>query len=498
MIKRFLCFAGLCGSLIATPAMACQWEFAPEPIGGPSASFIAPRMAAQATFIDVVMAEGASPVKVPPGARPGASQALSFRVLKRLKGRSADRFILFGTLGEAKPGGDWGMTHWVDKQGRIYPHASLYEGSVTMPESMSSCDPPQLSVAPGRVYVVLREADGRLLGRVGWHEGLETAGTPIALASVINLDDFTLKLIQSTDPSNRDKLPEPVAAPEPGRATIVLRHSLGLEEARALLKAAGAVPYGALMSRGGVTSDYRLRSDFAFEQLLDDALRFADGAATPPSQVKALAEQMVEGFTAATFDDYDPSFGIVPAIVAVAERKEQGKASFVAIDVVADAAVQARLARNTAVLRVEPARRVRQAVAAGTVDPAPSALPARSELFPRLVRLSGKVLSLATIEGRWRVTGSFEPFKTVPVNLTLSGGVVAATAECFGSVRGSYTLDGLVLKMRLAKPDMTRCPKSMDYWSLDYLFGDKEFTVRPVDGRLRLQGSAGSVYTLER
>ncbi|GAA4013300.1 hypothetical protein GCM10022280_09390 [Sphingomonas swuensis] len=498
MIKRLLCVAGLYGSLNAHPALACQWEFAPEPIQGPSASFIAPRMAAQATFIDVVMAEGASAVKVPPGARPGASQALSFRVLKRLKGRSADRFILFGNLGEAKPGGDWGMTHWVDKEGRIYPHASLHEGSVTMLESMSSCDPPQLSVAPGRVYVVLREADGRLLGRVKWHEGMETAGTPIALASLINLDDFTFKLIQSTDAFNRDKLPEPVDSAEPGRATIVLRRPLELEGARALLKTAGAVPYGAVTSRGGVTSDYRLRSDYAFERLLEDALLFADGVATSPKQLKALAEQMVEGFSAATFDDYDPSFGIVPAIVAVAESKEQGKASFVAIDVVADAAAQARLARNTAVLRVEPARRVRLAVAAGTVDPVATALPVRSELFPRLTRLSGKVLAPATVDGRWRVIGSYELFKTVPLNLDLNAGVVAATADCFGSVRGRYTLDGLVLKLRLAKPDLTKCPKTMEYWSLEYLFGDKDFTVRAVDSKLRLEGSAGSVFTFER
>ncbi len=495
---QLLRLAALWASAAATPTFACQWDYAPEPIGGPSAAFIAPRMAAQASFIDLALAEGASTVALPPGVQGGLSQAVSFRVLKRLKGQSADRFILFGAIGEAKPGGDGGMTHWVDPLGRIYPHRGVLEGEVALPQGMTSCDPPRLTVAAGRLYLVLREADGRLLGSVPFHPGLDSAGTPIALAGELEPDDFTRQLMGATDPSARDKLPVPAAAPELGRATLIFRRPLGLADARSLLKSAGALPYGALVSRGGTITDYRLGSQFAYARLLDDAITFTSKAGTPPDSVKALAGRIVDRTPAASFDDYDPSFGLAPALVALGERQERGLPAFIAIDVVADAATQGQLARLPAVLRVEPGRQVRRAIAAGTFTPATYPPSDRATLYPRLVRLAGKGLPQDAVDGRWRVTGSSEPFKKVLVTLNLSGGVAEATSDCFAPLRGSYSLDGLLLKLRLPTPDLTQCLKGHEYWSLEYLLGTKDFTVRLDGGRLRLQGSAGSEFSLER
>lgn len=482
----------------ASPASACQWEYAPEPIGGPSASFIAPKMAAEATFIDIALAEGAGEIVLPPGTHRGMSQMLSFRVIKRLKGQSADRFILFGGLGDAKPGGEWGMTHWVDRQGRIYPHRGVLEGQPALPQGMTSCDPPVLTVALGRLYLVMREADGRLLGSVPYHPGLAAAGTSITLASEYEPDDFTRQVMIAVDPSAQERLSQPVTAAESGRATVFFRRSLGLAAAQAVLRSSGGTPWGALVSRGGTITDYRLGSEYAFPRLLDDALVFTAQAVTRVEALKAIAGRIVDQTPAASFDDYDPSNGQVAALLAASEEKEQAAPVFVAVDVVADAASQARLARDPAVLRVEGGKRVRRAVAAGTIAPRDLVAADRASLFPRLVKLAGKGLPGNAVDGRWSVTGSFERFKKVPVTLTLRGGVAEATSDCFGPLRGSYSLDGLILKLRLPVPDPTQCAKTQEYWSLEYLLGPKDFTVRLDGDRLRLQGAAGSDFQLER
>jgi len=480
-----------------SPALACQWEFAPEPIGGPSAAFIASKMAAEATFIDVAIAEGASAITAPPAVQASFSQALSFRVLKRLKGQSADRFILFGGLGSAKPGGDWGMTHWVDPQGRIYPHRGVLEGQVAMPMTMTSCDPPQLTVAPGRLYVVMREADGRLLGRVPFHPGLNVAGTPIALAGEFEPDDFTRQLDIALARTS-SLLPEPASTKEVDRATLVFRKPVSLADARSLLASIGALPSGALLTRGGVLTDYRVGSQYAFPRLLDDAVAFVGKAQTSPDLISALSGRVVEAANAASFDEYEPSFGLLPALIAVAERKEQGTPQFVAIDVMADAAVQTRLARHPSVLRVEPVRRVRGAIASGTLPITPQPPIARSTIYPRLVRLAGKGLPGNAVDGRWALTSSLERFSKVPLTLALSGGVAEATSHCFAPLRGTYSLSGMVLKLGLPEQDLGSCAKSQEFWLLEYLLGSKDFTVRLDGPKLVLQGSAGSSFTFER
>lgn len=494
---RFLTFV-LALVLAGSPASACQWEFAPEPIGGPSAAFIAPRMATQATFVDIALAEGASEISLPPGVRRGASQALSFRVIKRLKGHSADRFILFGGLGNAKPGGEWGMTHWVDKEGRIYPHRGLSEGTPALPESMTSCDPPGLTVAAGRLYVVLREADGRLLGSVPYHPGLDAAGTAIALAGEAEPDDFTRQLLMVLDSTVRNRLPEPAAAPESGRAILVLRRPLVLKEAQALLQITGAQPFGALLKRGNTTTDYRLGSEYAFPRLLDDAINYTAKASTAPQLSKALAGRIVDQVPAASFDDYDPTQGVASGIVALGRSVEQGTPAFLTIDVIADPVAQATFARHPNVLRVEPARRIRRAITAGTLPPYQAPELDRATIYPQLTRLAGRGFSPNALDGEWKVTGSFEPFKKVPVTLRLRGGNAEASSDCFAPARGSYRLDGLILTLALAKPDLSQCAKTQEYWSLDYLFGDKSFTVRLDGDQMRLQGSAGSDFSLER
>ena len=46
-LKLLAAFATGC---LCEAALACTYEFAPEPIGGPSARFLAPKMASEATF----------------------------------------------------------------------------------------------------------------------------------------------------------------------------------------------------------------------------------------------------------------------------------------------------------------------------------------------------------------------------------------------------------------------------------------------------------------
>jgi len=278
----------------------------------------------------------------------------------------------------------------------------------------------------------------------------------------------------------------------------VLRRPLSLREANALLQITGAKPFGALLKRGNTTTDYRLGSEYAFPRLLDDAINYTAKASAAPQLSKALAGRIVDQVPAASFDDYDPTQGVASGIVALGRSVEQGAPAFLTIDVMADPAALTSLARHPNVLRVDPARRIRSAIAAGTLPPLRASAIERATIYPQLTRLAGRGFSRNALDGEWKVTGSFEPFKKVPVTLRLLGGIAEARSDCFAPVQGSYRVDGLIPTLALAKPDLAQCAKTQEYWSLDYLFGDRSFTVRLDGNRMRLQGSAGSDFNLER
>ncbi|HEY0629620.1 MAG TPA: hypothetical protein VGD23_09850 [Sphingomicrobium sp.] len=496
-MSKFLSLLAATAAAFAAPAAACQWDYAPEPIGGPSADFLVPKMVAAASFVDVALAEGASPVRHPPGQQGFDVSALSFRVLRRIKGDSPELFLLFGSVGEAKPGGSWGMTHWVDKQGRVEPHEGVREAPVVMPIGMTSCDPPALTVAPGRTYLVFREADGRLLGAVPFHPGsIPRRLTAIALADPWPEDDIARIAVQNQP---APVTAGPVAETVPGRATVRFRRPLSGAAASAVLSRAGAIPFGVLLTSGGVTADYRLGSDLAYSGLIADAVAWATARQT--SQAQALAAAFVDRYPLSSLaNDYAPK-QLATAIVDIADRPGTGDVLVDAADVVATPASQARLAALPEVGGVEPGRKVRGRIVSALFEhPSPrQAEPSAEQLYGRLAQISGRSLAPNALDGAWRLVGSYEArFSQPPLVLTLASGEATATLTCLPPVEGRFTLSGLLLSLDLPKPSLKSCPQTMDYWSAEYLFGTQTFSVRLDGEELVLKGPNGIDLRFQR
>lgn len=488
--------AALTAALTA-PAAACQWEHAPEPIGGPSASFLVPKMVAAASFVDLALAEGASPVRRPPGQQGFEVSALNFRVLRRIKGDSPEIFLLFGSVGEAKPGGSWGMTHWVDKEGRIDPFEGVREVQVLMPTGMTSCDPPALSVALGRTYLVFREADGRLLGAVPFHPNSNPRpATAIALADPWPEDDIARVAVQSeTKPGTLG----PVGEAVPDRATVRFRQPLTAAAASAVLARAGVTPFGALLTLGEVTADYRLGSELAYSGLLVDAAAWA--STRTGDHAKTLAIAFLDRYPLyALSNDYAPK-QLAAGIVDIADRPGTGEVLIHAADVVATPAAQRRLAALPQVGGVERGRKVRGRVASGLFEhPSPRQAELSAEqLYGRLAQISDRTLKPNDLDGAWRLVGTYESrFAQPPLVLILASGKATATLNCLPPIEGHYTLGGLLLSLDLPKPSLKSCPQTTDYWSTEYLFGAQTFSVQLNGEQMVLKGPNGSDYLFQR
>ena len=481
----------------AAPASACQWPYAPEPIGGPSADFLVPKMVAAATFVDLALAEGASPARRPPGSQGIDVSALTFRVFTRIKGDSTERFLLFGSVGEAKPGGSWGMTHWVDKEGRIDPFEGVREAPVVMPAGMTCCDPPALTVALGRTYLVFREADGRLLGAVPFHAGSPPRRpTAIALADPWPEEDIARIAMQNQPAPGA---PAPVAETVPGRATVRFRRPLSAAAASAVLARAGAVPFGVLLSSGRVTADYRLGSDLAFAGLLTDAAEWA--TVTRKNHAQEVASRFLDRYPLTSLSNDYAHRQLATAIVDMGARPGTGEVKIHAADVIVDRASLARLTASSEVGAIEPSRQLRGRVVSGTFE---QASPRKAELSPeelynRLAQIAGRTLAPLGLDGTWRLVGSYETrFAKSPLVLTLSGGTARALLTCLPIIEGRYSVSGLLLTMKLPKPSLQTCPQTADYWSTESLFGARTFSVRRNGEELVLNGPDGSNLSFRR
>ena len=473
---------GLAALLFAAPAISCQYEFAPEPVGGPSAKFLAAKMGGAATYIDLAIAEGAADVRTPDGKVTPWAKAISFRVIDRWKGQSPDRFILFGEVAAAGDKG-WSVTHWVDDQGRVDPFESVREASVVPAVGMNSCDPPTLTPLVGQTYVVLREADGRLLRAVEFHPGSPPrSGTAIAAAPLWPNDEWGrqlsyLRAVPALDPTSAST---PI---DPSHATVRFRRPLDLAAVERLLGQTKAAPFAATLLRGTTTSEYRLDSKLAWPGLVSDAARWAEDRATEPELLKAQSAKLVDAISVRELTTDTAWLIHARSVVALADAAaETGPARFVTIGVVADAAVQRALAADPDVAEVIPARLVRARVATAPARAAASPLPdvAALDAYRRLTAIAGKELPEQAITGRWRMTGADSMTLADKVfTLEMRNGKAIATMPCARS-QGTYRFAGRVLELRLPKPDLSNCPKNQNYWYPAYLFDtDGVVTVKP-------------------
>ena len=495
-------FKGLLVTLLvmaaAQPAMACQYEFAPEPIGGPSAKFIGRRMGAAATFVDVAMAEGASELRGPDG-KASISKALSFRVIDRWKGNSADRFILFGWV-PPKPGDvpAWSMTHWVDEQGRVEPFENVRESTVAMPLYGTSCDPPSLAVTPGRIYIVYREADGRLLGAVNYHEGGRAVrGTSIVEAGLWPDNDWARELhLGAAYHGRKDPLAQTV---DPARTIVRFRRPIEAARASELLRRAGAQPYAVTMVRGAVSSEYRLDAGQAWPGIVADAAAWANAARTDPALIKAQAAALVDTYAARDLYSDGSKQRTAAKLMSVGDAAaESGPALVASVAVVGKESIRRALAALPEVAEASAAVRIRDRVASGPVpvEVVPSGAWQQDEglpLYRRLAKFAGRDLPASAIEGSWKLVGtSYENYTDDVMTLTFADGRVTLNSPCIPATTGTYRFDGTVMEVEMEKQSVKGCPQRSSYWLADYWFGDnKMLTVRAKGDALTLIGTGG-------
>lgn len=298
--------------LISTPAMACSWVHAPEPVGAPAANFIARRMVHAAAFVDIAVPESVAPAPAS-GDRPFAPKIVTFRVLERIKGASPDRFTLFAT--GLKPDGaaqkPTDLRHWVDEAtGTVSPFATPWEAPVAQ-FSMTSCDPGFIEPAMGRTYVVFREADGGLLGPVEFHPGER----PVRGFSFVDVGLPTEsewfravrfqghpEVIRRQGAAVPASLPLPIA-PDPDRGSVTFKRLLTEAETRGLLQRVGARPYAVYSQGPALSGVHRVPEGQASLEVIGAARRAAAARPKPgvPAGLVARARHALEGETAESF-----------------------------------------------------------------------------------------------------------------------------------------------------------------------------------------------------
>ena len=419
-----LCAAAVL-ALAGAPALACSYPYAPEPVGGSSATFIARRMVDAAAYIDLAIAETAAPVRLP-GLTEVAAQSVSFRVVERLKGASPDRFTLFASVlhPAGRPAQPEPLLHWTDEAlGTVTPHATRREIPVAEEFGLTSCDPGFIEPVKGRTYLIFREADGGLLGPVTFHAGQRPIrGFSFVEAQLPADSEWARAVRVESHPDSlarravrtAGKLPAtPPAAVEAdgSRASAAFTRLLTEAEARALLEKAGARPYAVFMSVQGLSGVHRLPPEQASSAVLAGARRqvVADmGSPRPRNGIAARARAVIEAYTAETLANDAHKLDYARALVSSDEREAATRAAarsdapfIYGVELVGGSDVQRRLKASPLVRDVRPGFRVRGRAAAHQPDnaayaPPPPGLPASvqaltaAEVYARLQGLAGR------------------------------------------------------------------------------------------------------------
>lgn len=480
------------GALVGTaPAIACSYTHAPEPVGDSSAIFIGGRMFDAASFVDLAVAERADRVDGPDG-RPVPAMALTFRVLRRLKGDSPDRFILFGTglpaanaIAQASR-----LEHWVDPDGRVYPHTNVRELPVRGRETMTSCDPPDLQARPGRTYLVFREADGRLLGPLLFHpDQRPVAG--YAFADVGLPPDSSWARHVPHPEYRRRPTPRLETAPDEAHGLLTFRTPVPAATAKALARRAGAVPFAVTVGRGETRAEYRLGTELAWPGIIDDAVAWAARNRTDRAGLRALAAQVVDAYSA-----YDLGTDTVKRehaldLLALDEPEIEAAPLIAGFAFRGDAAVRRALAAAPEVASLQAAVRIRDRVGAPPVaaaerPAAPDESSAPEILHQRLAVLAGREVADAALAGAWRLADvDGIPVPPDTLRLRLGGGEVSGALAC-SPFAGRYELAGLTIRFDAPKPARLTCPKRDTDWLGEGFWAEPVATVRKTGQELLL------------
>ena len=184
MIRRILASAALAALTLPHAVQACSYTQRPEEVGHASGQYFAQEMLAAATYADLVLVEddGARAMDERP------TGIIVLRTIARFKGNSADRFTVFGSSLTFSPDKERifsaPLQHFTSETGQVtpfsyteerpsslFPKATAWDGPPPPPPPMTSCSPPALRADTGRFYVVLRDAEGRVLNRLTMSDG---------------------------------------------------------------------------------------------------------------------------------------------------------------------------------------------------------------------------------------------------------------------------------------------------------------------------------------
>jgi hypothetical protein len=351
-------FAALLAPLL--PAEACSYSQVPEPVGHASAEFFAKKMASEAVFVDVAVAEDTEPA---PGAGGGPRvSSTTFRVIERLKGRSPGRFALFvNRLRDGEPVPQ--VQHFVDEQGRVLPFPYPSEVDPAAPFITNSCDPGVMSVRPGQAYVVFREADGRLLGPVPMHDGRSQAAFPIVPVSLH--EDFGW--LNAATTAVADRAGQSSAG---GSSTDVVavrfKASLTRDQAERWVKAAAVRPIAIRIARGRIVEETRSVLNLSTRDLIAHAAR------RPPANRERYVRALAREFLDQTDEALELNSGLQRQAAllfraAEAEPNANAAALIIGMEVAGSADAVAALTSNAQIAEVRPGIAMRGRVGTGAM-----------------------------------------------------------------------------------------------------------------------------------
>ena len=259
-MRPVLASVALAALTLPQTALACVYAQRPEEVGHASGQYFAKEMLAAATYADLVLVEDDGTRAM--DARP--TGIITVRTVARFKGNSADRFTVFGSPLTFSPDKERifsaPLQHFTSETGQVTPFSYLEERPTLLfpraagdspppPIGLTSCSPPALMAETGRFYLVLRDAEGRVLDRLTMSDGKSTAFNHPAFGFVpvtLSEDAFWLWSVR-------------LAAAAPPQAQDVLYLTPGSDPVRVErdLRAAGATIRAAYYARGDFIEEVR-------------------------------------------------------------------------------------------------------------------------------------------------------------------------------------------------------------------------------------------------
>ena len=259
-MRSVLASVALTALALPQTALACVYAQRPEEVGYASGQYFAKEMLAAATYADLVLVEDDGTRAM--DARP--TGIITLRTIARFKGNSADRFTVFGSPLTFSPDKERifnsPLQHFTSETGQVTPFSYLEERPTLLfpraagdspppPIGLTSCSPPALMAETGRFYVVLRDAEGRVLNRLTMSNGKTASPNHAAFGYVpvtLSEDDFWLWSVRMA-----------AAAPQEAQDVLYLAPRSDPARVERDLRAAGATIRAAYYARGDFIEEVR-------------------------------------------------------------------------------------------------------------------------------------------------------------------------------------------------------------------------------------------------